>query len=110
MVGLRPLGATRSDAPSGVRRTGIRARGAIAVFRRADGRLLLALGTQVGVIAHLFNRGVEIVTPLEASFAVSVLATLAVLGRFLGGAVIGRVSIKAFALINGRRPTARISC
>jgi MFS family permease len=61
---------------------------------------LLLLGAQVGGIAHLFNRGVEVATGLDASFAISVLATLSVLGRFLGGALIGRVSIRAFALVN----------
>jgi MFS family permease len=61
---------------------------------------LLAMGTQVGGIAHLYNRGDAIATPLQASFAVSVMATLAVLGRFVGGVLIGRVPIKAFALAN----------
>ena len=61
---------------------------------------LLVLGTQVGGIAHMYNRGVTIATPLEASFAVSVLAMLSVIGRLLGGVVIGRVPIKAFALAN----------
>jgi MFS family permease len=61
---------------------------------------LLLLGAQVGGIAHLFNRGVEVASRLDASFAISVLATLSVLGRFLGGALIGRVSIRVFALVN----------
>jgi MFS family permease len=61
---------------------------------------LLVLGTQVGGIAHMYNRGVAIATPLEASFAVSVLAMLSVIGRLLGGVVIGRIPIKAFALAN----------
>jgi MFS family permease len=61
---------------------------------------VLVLGTQVGGIAHMYNRGVAIASPLEASFAVSVLATLSVLGRLLGGVIIGRVPIKAFVLTN----------
>jgi MFS family permease len=61
---------------------------------------LVAMGTQVGAIAHLYSRGVAIATPLQASFAVSVMATFAVLGRFFGGVLIGRVPIKAFALAN----------
>ena len=61
---------------------------------------VLAMGTQVGAIAHLYNRGVAIATPLQASFAVSVLATLSVLGRLLGGVLIGRVPIKGFTLAN----------
>jgi MFS family permease len=61
---------------------------------------LLVLGTQVGGIAHMYNRGVAIASPLEASFAVSVLATLSVVGRLLGGVIIGRIPIKAFALTN----------
>jgi MFS family permease len=61
---------------------------------------VLALGTQVGAIAHMYNRGVAIATPLQASFAVSVLATLSVLGRLLGGYLIGRVPIKGFTLAN----------
>ncbi|HET6473337.1 MAG TPA: MFS transporter, partial [Pseudomonadales bacterium] len=61
---------------------------------------LLVLGTQVGGIAHMYNRGVAIASPLEASLAVSVLAMLSVIGRLLGGVVIGRIPIKAFALAN----------
>src|SRR5262245_5576558 len=61
---------------------------------------LLVLGTQVGGIAHMYNRGVAIASPLEASFAVSVLATLSVVGRLLGGVIIGRIPIKAFVLTN----------
>jgi predicted MFS family arabinose efflux permease len=61
---------------------------------------LLAMGAQVGGIAHIYNRGVEIATPLQASFAISVLATLSVLGRFVGGALIGRVSIRGFTFAN----------
>ena len=59
---------------------------------------LLAMGAQVGTIAHMYTRGVAIATPLQASFAVSVLATLSVIGRLIGGFIIGRVSIKKFAL------------
>jgi MFS family permease len=61
---------------------------------------LLAMCAQVGGIAHIFNRGVEIATPLQASFAISVLATLSVLGRFAGGALIGRISIRGFTFVN----------
>ncbi len=61
---------------------------------------LVAMGAQVGAIAHLYGRGAAIATPLQASFAVSVMATFAVLGRFFGGVLIGRVPIKAFALAN----------
>ena len=61
---------------------------------------LVAMGTQVGAIAHLYNRSIGISTPLQASFAVSVMATFAVLGRFFGGVLIGRVPIRAFALLN----------
>ena len=58
------------------------------------------MGTQVGAIAHLYNRSIGISTPLQASFAVSMMATFAVLGRFFGGVLIGRVPIRAFALLN----------
>jgi len=61
---------------------------------------LLLLGAQVGGIAHLFNRGVEVAPRLDASFAISVLAMLSVLGRFIGGALIGRTPIRVFALVN----------
>ena len=61
---------------------------------------VLAMGAQIGAIAHMYNRGVAIATPLQASFAVSVLAMLSVLGRLLGGFLIGRVPIKVFALAN----------
>jgi MFS family permease len=59
---------------------------------------LLAMGAQVGTIAHMYNRGVAIATPLQASFAVSVLAAMSVIGRLIGGFIIGRVSIRGFAL------------
>ncbi len=59
---------------------------------------LLAMGAQVGTIAHMYTRGVAVATPLQASFAVSVLATLSVIGRLIGGFIIGRVSIKKFVL------------
>ncbi len=100
--GLRPFSARAgADAPSGVRSgtayaLAVRSRFFVAL----TAGYLLALGTQVGVIAHLYNRGVAIVTPLQASFAVSILATFAVAGRFFGGAVLGRVPMKAFALAN----------
>ncbi len=61
---------------------------------------VVAMGTQVGVIAHLYNAGVAIASPLQAAFAVSAMATFAVVGRFVGGALIGRVPIKAFTLAN----------
>ncbi len=100
--GLRAFSAHSSaDAPSGVRlgtafAPAVRSRFFVAL----TAGYVLALGTQVGVIAHLYNRGVAIVTPLQASFAVSILAMLAVLGRFFGGAMIGRVPMKTFALAN----------
>lgn len=59
---------------------------------------VLAMGAQVGVIAHMYGRGVAIATPLQASFAVSVLATLSVIGRLLGGFLVGRIPIKGFTL------------
>jgi fucose permease len=61
---------------------------------------VLALGAQVGSIAHLFNRGMELATPLQASAAVSLLAVLSVLGRFAGGVLIGRIALRPFALVN----------
>jgi hypothetical protein len=65
---------------------------------------LLAMGAQVGTIAHMYTRGVAVATPLQASFAVSVLATLSVIGRLIGGFIIGRVSIKKF----GSQPSSAI--
>jgi len=61
---------------------------------------VLVLGTQVGGIAHLFSRGAEIATPLEASLAVSVLAGMSVLGRLLGGVLLARLSMRGFTLAN----------
>jgi MFS family permease len=61
---------------------------------------LLVLGTQVGGIAHLFSRGAEIATPLDASLAVSVLASMSVVGRLLGGVLLARVSMRGFTLAN----------
>ena len=61
---------------------------------------VLIMGTQVGGIAHLFNRGAEIVTDVTASLAVTTLAVMSVCGRFLGGVLVGRVPIITFTLLN----------
>jgi MFS family permease len=61
---------------------------------------VVALGAQVGTIAHLYNRGVELATPLQASFAVSLLAVSSVFGRFAGGFLIGRIALRPFTFIN----------
>jgi len=61
---------------------------------------LLLMGSQVGGIAHLFTRGSEIVTVLDAAFAVSVLASCSITGRLLGGWLLSRVELRGFTLLN----------
>jgi MFS family permease len=55
---------------------------------------------QVGGIAHLYNRGAEIASALDAAFAVSVLAALSITGRLLGGWLLSSVPIRAFTAAN----------
>jgi len=100
--GIRSFpGAEHGDAPS-IGRQGMLFGAAIRsrFFVVLTIGYLLAMGTQVAGIAHLYNRGVTIATPLQASLAVSLMATLSVLGRFIGGFLIGRLPIKRFALAN----------
>ncbi len=97
--GIRSFPVTPTGAPSPVRQgtafsLAVRSRFFVVLTMG----YMLAMGTQVGVIAHMYNRGVAIATPLQASFAVSVLATLSVIGRLLGGFLVGRIPIKRFTL------------
>jgi MFS family permease len=70
---------------------------------------LLIMGTQVGGIAHLFNRGSEIAPDVTASMAVTTLAVMSVCGRFLGGVLVGRVPIIRFTVLNLIGQTAGIA-
>ncbi len=61
---------------------------------------VLLMGTQVGCIAHLYNRGAEVVGPIEASFAVALLASMSIVARLLGGLLLARVRMMPFTLVN----------
>jgi len=69
-------------------------------FRLFTLAYLLLMGSQVGGIAHLFTRGSEIVPVLDAAFAVSVLASLSITGRLLGGWLLSRLPLRAFTVVN----------
>jgi MFS family permease len=61
---------------------------------------MLLMAGQVGGIAHLFARGVGVVGAFDASIAVSVLATASVVGRLIGGWLVGFVAYKPFTAFN----------
>jgi hypothetical protein len=61
---------------------------------------VLLMAAQVGGIAHLYSRGVEIASSIDAAFAVSVLAALSISGRLLGGWLLSLVPIRGFTLVN----------
>ncbi len=64
------------------------------------GSYVLLMGTQVAGIAHLYNRGVEIVGPIEASIAVSVLASMSILARLAGGWLLAHLPMMRFTFAN----------
>ena len=61
---------------------------------------VLAMGAQVGVIAHIFNHADKAAGAAVASSAVSVLAACSIMGRLIGGVVVKRFPIRAFTLLN----------
>jgi MFS family permease len=69
-------------------------------FRVLTAAYVVLMASQVGGIAHLYNRGVQVAAALDAAFAVSLLAMLSITGRLLGGWLLARVPIRAFTLVN----------
>ena len=61
---------------------------------------LVNMAAQVGGITHLFNRASELVQPLDASFAVSILGTASIVGRLAGGWLVTRLPMRSFIVGN----------
>jgi len=61
---------------------------------------VVLMGSQVGAIAHLYNRAAQITDFRVAATAVQVLTLLSILGRFAGGWLVTRIPIRAFTLGN----------
>ncbi len=79
---------------------------ALAVARRSRFFVIVTLAyvvimcAQVGGIAHLYNRGTEVASPIEASLSVSILAMCSIASRLAGGVMLGRVPMFGFTLGN----------
>lgn len=58
------------------------------------------MAAQVGGITHLFNRARELLDPIDASFAVSILGTGSIIGRLVGGWVVTQIPMRGFVLGN----------
>jgi MFS family permease len=61
---------------------------------------LLLMGSQVGGIAHLYNRAAQIADFRAAALAVQALTLMSILGRIFGGWLVTRVPIRVFTLGN----------
>jgi MFS family permease len=61
---------------------------------------VLLMGSQVGAIAHLYNRAAQVADFRSAALAVQALALMSILGRFFGGWLVTRVPIRVFTLGN----------
>ncbi|MGA1675530.1 MAG: MFS transporter [Pseudomonadales bacterium] len=61
---------------------------------------LFAMGAQVGGIAHLYNRAVGLAGIDTATLAVQALTLCSITGRFAGGFLVTRVSIRLYTLTN----------
>lgn len=61
---------------------------------------VLCMGSQVGAIAHLYNRAEQIADYRSAAYAVQALTLMSILGRFLGGWLVTRMPIRPFTLGN----------
>lgn len=61
---------------------------------------VLSMGAQVGGIAHLYNRAEGLTSYAVAAMAVQSLTIMSILFRLLGGLLVTRISIRAFALGN----------
>jgi MFS family permease len=61
---------------------------------------VLLMGSQVGAIAHLYNRAAQVADFRSAALAVQALTLMSILGRFFGGWLVTRVPIRVFTLGN----------
>jgi MFS family permease len=61
---------------------------------------VLLMGSQVGAIAHLFNRAEQIADLRAAALAVQALSLMSIIGRVAGGWLVTRMPIRAFTLGN----------
>ncbi len=61
---------------------------------------VLCMGVQVGGIAHLYNHAENLAGYQVAANAVRALTVASILGRFLGGWLVTKISIRGFALCN----------
>jgi MFS family permease len=85
-----------ADAAGWQYRDAIRSR----FFVLLTGGYLLAMGSQVGGIAHLYNRAELIADFRAAATAVQVLTFFSISGRFLGGWLVSRIPIRTYTLGN----------
>lgn len=105
---IAPIALTLRDWPDGRRdtphtRSDVNAARAALKSRFFVGAAIayvLVLGSQVGVITHVFNHADKLVGQVVASSAVSTLAMCSILGRLLGGVLVKRFPIRAFTLWN----------
>lgn len=61
---------------------------------------VICMGSQVGGIAHLYNRAEQVADYRGAALAVQALTAMSILGRFAGGWLVTRVPIRQFTLGN----------
>ncbi len=61
---------------------------------------VVCMGSQVGGIAHLYNRAEQVADFRSAATAVQALTLMSILGRFLGGWLVTRIPIRWFTLGN----------
>jgi MFS family permease len=61
---------------------------------------VLCMGSQVGSIAHLYNRAEQLSDYRTAALAIQTLTLMSILGRFLGGWLVTRIAIRPFTLGN----------
>ena len=107
-LAIAPIALTVRDWPAGRRiaaRTAADTDAARAALRSrffigAAIAYVLALGSQVGVITHIFNHVDKLAGQVVASSSASTLALCSILGRLLGGVLVKHVPIRAFTLGN----------
>lgn len=59
---------------------------------------IFLMAAQVGGIAHQFGLAREILSEAETAIAVAILPVFSIIGRLIGGWVVGRMSIRKFAI------------
>lgn len=91
-----PAAGSGPAAPCWRYRDAVRSR----FFLRLTAGYVVCMGSQVGGIAHLYNRAEQIADFRAAAAAVQALTLLSILGRFFGGWLVTRVPIRLFTLAN----------